>query len=591
MKLDITTFGGLVPKLGKHLLPESGATVAKNCRLGSGKMRPLVEMKKDHDLPYENGSMYRWKNGLWLHFEDANRHFCPGPVFGDDQRLYMSKASGGLSVWTLNGGEVKLGCPAPSDKPSVEVVGEPDSESSTDSRVYLYTCVDVLGQESAPSPASDVIDVQGQTVNISGMTTPDYSGYAAIVKKRVYRLAVGDEGADYLFVVEIDASETSYDDSLTDASLGEVMPSLGWKVPSDDLKGLCAIPNASFAAFHGQEVRLSEPNYPYAWPESYAYSVEYDIVGIACSGTYLFIFTEGPVYYMAVDDFSSAVPVRMDGSIPCVSESGIAEIPGGAVFPSRDGLYFVGSGYSRPVRITTSFYDFPDWSLLNPKSMYSIWHAGYLYVWHIGQDGKRGGLIFSFNASSSDGSDGIAYLVTSDLEVLSACEAVEGDKMFVNVGGICWEWEGGPTKNMKAQWQSRSFLIGNKVNFSSAIVEADIQDDSEEELDGYYAVEFSKFVEEYGGVFGGMAMLPTSERGFTLDLASYISMVSQRDYGKNIILTIYANGKIIFVKQITNREPFCLPAGFTGRTWYMRIRSNRDIRRIAIAESMSDLYE
>ena len=208
MKIDLVDFGGIVPKLGKHVLPSSGASIAQNCRLGSGMMRPLARMRLDHALPFDGGSMFRWKGDQWFHFPDAGRIFVPGLVFGDEQKLYMCKEEGGITTWTEATGEVKLGCPTPSKAPSIAISGDANDDATESSVVYVFTCVNSLGEESAPSPASEVLDIKGHAVKVSGMTTPAHDGYAPITLKRIYRLAVGDSAAAYLYVDEIDASLT-----------------------------------------------------------------------------------------------------------------------------------------------------------------------------------------------------------------------------------------------------------------------------------------------------------------------------------------------------------------------------------------------
>ena len=587
MKLEITAFDGLLPKRAKHLLPDGGATIARDCRLGSGMLRPLAFMRKDHVLAYPEGSIFRWRDGEWLNYADAGRHFVPGAIYGDDQRLYMSAEAGGLSVLASQSGEVQLGCPAPLATPTLEVTGSAASGEDMTSRVYVYTCVNSLGDERAPSHASEVKDVQGQTVVVGNMVTPPHAGYAAITKKRIYRLAVGDESADYLFVAEIEASVNSYTDKLTDGELGEVLPSLGWKTPASDLQGLVSVPGNVLAAFRGQEVRFSAPNYPYAWPDSYAHTVEYDIVGLECSGTVLFIFTTGPVYYMSVDALESAVPVSMDGSCPCLSARGIIPVPGGVVFPSRDGLYMVGSGYAIPLRMTTAYYAKEEWLAMRPATMFGAWCGGYLYLFFA----DREGLIFELGID--DGEAGIRNLTTTNVPVSALTVAMEGERLFVASGNDCWEWEGMTGTLRSAEWQSRSFLLANKTNFGAAVVEQEIDDDDSSEAEEELLVlAYDSYIEAHAGAIdGGLAVLPQSEVGMGTDGAGGYQAEQVSGVKKDVVLTVYADGEAVFEREIIDREPFCLPGGFTARTWYVRVRTNRDLRRIAIAESMSELYE
>lgn len=199
MMIDIRTFGGLTPSTGRHLLQGDGAAEAVNCRLGSGELRPLARMKRDHILPCK-GAMFRW-HGTWLHYTDAGRRFVPGPVYGEDQRLYMTGAAGGAVVYTTVTNEKKLGVKEPGSKPTVSVSGEADATPSSISRVYTYTLVSALGEEGPPSPASDVVTLQtGQSVTIEALLTPAHDGYVPVTKKRLYRAATGNEADRTIFL-------------------------------------------------------------------------------------------------------------------------------------------------------------------------------------------------------------------------------------------------------------------------------------------------------------------------------------------------------------------------------------------------------
>ena len=57
-----------------------------------------------------------------------------------------------------------------------------------------------------------------------------------------------------------------------------------------------------------------------------------------------------------------------------------------------------------------------------------------------------------------------------------------------------------------------------------------------------------------------------------------------------VTVNFFANGKCIYSKRVLDREPFSLPCGFTARTWYVSAITNRPIKRIALAEAMSELY-
>lgn len=578
MIIDIRTFGGILPSTGRHLLTSDGAAEAINCRLGSGELRPLARMRKDHGLP-ASGSMYRHR-GTWLHYADIGRRFVPGPVYTDDQRLYMSKASGGAVVYTAATGENVLGVKEPTATPSVAVSGSAADNPSKLSRVYTYTLVSSLGEEGPPSPASGVVTLQtGQSVLIGNLLTPPHEGYLPISLKRIYRSATGNEATDFLLVAEIPASQTEFIDNIDDSLLGEALSSVGWRESPADLKGLCSLPGGILAGFSGQEVRLCEPNMPHAWPDAYAYTVEYPIVQLAASERTLFILTSGPVYAMQLDDITAAVPIRLEGETPCFSARGVIETPTGVVFPSRDGLYLVAYGMSNPQLLTGSYYQEPEWLNLNPASMFGCWCAGSLYIFCTTKSEAHKGIILSQGN----------IMTTTDVAVDDVTVATDGERMFVASDGICWEWEGDKSTNLFATWRSKSFLLSNPTNFAAALIEASIEDDLGE-LEENLLILFNNYLESANRViYGGTGMLACGEVAFASDAYHPLVINALGDISA-VTVDFFANGKCIYSKQVLNREPFSLPCGFTARTWYVRAITNRPIKRIALAEAMSELY-
>ena len=88
----------------------------------------------------------------------------------------------------------------------------------------------------------------------------------------------------------------TYEDTLTDAQLGEVLESTGWDLPPDDLEGILALPNGIMVGFRRNQLCLSAQNRPHAWPPLYRLNTDTDIVGIANVDTTVVIGTKSFVY-------------------------------------------------------------------------------------------------------------------------------------------------------------------------------------------------------------------------------------------------------------------------------------------------------
>jgi hypothetical protein len=162
----LAPFGGLIPKIGTRLLPDSAAQVANNIKLQSGEIRPLrlPALVNTPTKPLPAETIYQARNGetsAWLSW----------PFDVDVVRVPLSAEVEARFVWTgdsepkigtysnamAGGGNnypstyYSLGVPAPITAPTVTPSG---GAGATTTRAYTYTFFSALGEESASAPAS-----------------------------------------------------------------------------------------------------------------------------------------------------------------------------------------------------------------------------------------------------------------------------------------------------------------------------------------------------------------------------------------------------------------------------------------------------
>jgi hypothetical protein len=164
--LKISPFGGLLPRLGSRLLPDSGAQTANNMTLKSGEIRPLREPAlvnvPNKELPAltiysaRNSEDSAWFS--WPFDVDVVRVPLPAEVesrfvwTGDGIpkiTTYSDATTGGTNDYPNTG--YALGIPAPIAAPAVAPAG---GVGAATTRIYTYTFFSELGEESAPAPAS-----------------------------------------------------------------------------------------------------------------------------------------------------------------------------------------------------------------------------------------------------------------------------------------------------------------------------------------------------------------------------------------------------------------------------------------------------
>ena len=187
--IQVRNFMGIVPRTDARLLPDSAAQVAQNCKLHKGVLQALRRPNLVNS-PTKTGpllSFYRMYNAggteFWLHWAD-DVDFVRGPVSDPDgtiKRGYFTSDAfeprvttlemASLGTDTLAGANLypagygdsgtdyplayyTLGIHEPQVAPTL---GAPSGGSGTDEeRAYTYTYVTPWGEESAPSPVSNI---------------------------------------------------------------------------------------------------------------------------------------------------------------------------------------------------------------------------------------------------------------------------------------------------------------------------------------------------------------------------------------------------------------------------------------------------
>lgn len=260
-----------------------------------------------------------------------------------------------------------------------------------DTRAYVYTYVTDWGEESAPSPASDLLELdQNDSVNVTVSAPP--SG-RHIVGWRLYRSSTTNVGAAYQLVADkvvgnavldgvdfdyFDIDTLTYSDAKLQEELQEVLATLTWAEPPANLIGLVGLPNGIMAGFFGKTLCFSEPFAPYAWPIEYQLTLEHNIVGLGVFGQTLVVLTEGNPYYASGADSASMSLQKLESTQSCVAKRTIASMEGGVVYASPDGLCLASPNGVE--LLTTGAFERQDWKELVPEERFGGFHEGIYYL-------------------------------------------------------------------------------------------------------------------------------------------------------------------------------------------------------------------
>jgi hypothetical protein len=263
------------------------------------------------------------------------------------------------------------------DNIHVQAAGSTGYNPVNTATAYVYTYVNDQSEESAPSFASvDVLRPAGIAITVSSPTdTPtgiDSSWH--IETKRIYRTVSGSTGNIFRFVAEIPLAQQDYVDSIPDTELGDELESEGWDLPPVDLRGMLALPNSTMAGFSGNQLCMSAPNRPHAWPVANRYTVDTNVVAIGNIDTTVVLGTEAFPYLAIGTDPAAYGMTKLEVPQACVAKRSLAYLTGfGVVFASPDGLIAI-AGNGNVQNLTSGVFTRKQWQALVPESILGVAH-------------------------------------------------------------------------------------------------------------------------------------------------------------------------------------------------------------------------
>lgn len=465
MRLKFDQFNGIAPRTDDKLLNKQLAQVAENVNLLSGKLEPVLSPLRSFSLPSSNiKSIYPY-NSTYLSWE-TDVDVIQSPIANDAYHRIYYTGDGPPKMKAIYDDVVEtydLAIQPPTSAPIITNPNIPGTLTSNTTLTisYVYAYVTKFGEESAPSPPSDLIDIVPTTnALVSGLLSPQPND-RAIVAIRIYRTAIGQtEAATFRFVDEIplgtDGISTSYTDNKPQATLGATITTTLWNPPEEDLQGITVMAGGILCGFVGNTLHFSEPYLPNAWNPSYQIALDFDIVGIETTGNSLIVGTTQHPYIINGSRPDSLLPIKLAIVQPCLSKRGMIAVGSSVFFPGPDGMVAVTQGQASIV--TKDIYTRSQWSELNPSTMISgTWDRNiYMFCENetIIMDIENRGI----------------YISTSD-------EHTQGiltyyDSMYLIQDSYIYEWgRGDVTKYMT--WKSAELSLDRVMDFSIARVIAD----------------------------------------------------------------------------------------------------------------------
>lgn len=321
-----------------------------------------------------------------------------------------------------------------------------DAKERTTSTVYYVAAFETdRGEESQPSPISDMLEVKtGDTVTVArpGSVTGEELAARHISNWLVYRSNTGQTGAAWQLVKRLPITATEFLDDVPSSELDSLQPQFSWAGPAyrqdsqfdgevkpvvglnPYLRGFTNLANGITAAFIDNTVAFCEPYVPYAWPLDYQVRTEFPIVGQAAANGMLVVCTTSNPYIVTGAHSANMSATQLDYPYSCAAARSICAVSGGVVYASPSGLCLVQG--TQVKLLTQTYYTTEQWAALDPASMFAVEHGDVCYLFHGGQtpgciavsvEGsafKLGTCDFVATAAWSDKFNNALYLVQGD---------------------------------------------------------------------------------------------------------------------------------------------------------------------------------
>ena len=471
----INKFGGIVPRLAWHELRDNQATIAHNVKLRNGKIEAWRE-RKPIAMSVDNATTIYSKDCCMLSWLEC---VTVAEYVTDYGRQFITGRADRPETFILNNCTPEyyyLGVPAPLAAPTV--TGTQKDGRDCAARSYMYTYVNIFGEESAPSPVSTQLTIKdGDSVTLTGLLPPP-DGYG-IVEIHIYRTAtayrddrVKEQEAltDFLKVAEIPAVQTSHVDSLMEKYLGPVNNTREGRVPPKDLRQIRYMRGTGvLTGVTNNEVHFSAAYQPHNWPAEYDMTLPYNIVNMVTVDDYVMVSTDG--YPYVIEGGPSCEPRKcrpaQDADIPlpdisCGYPNSAIATPFGMLYSSKDGLVLLKPNATFDI-ITSDWFSTEDWIKIRPDTVRLAYWRGYIVC-------VTDVVSFMLEIDGNTYSDyELGTLTTISDKPVDMITSSTGELLMLDSDRLVYHWNAGD-KLREYMWESRELDLGGEYSPTSAKV-------------------------------------------------------------------------------------------------------------------------
>lgn len=461
----LSSFGGIVPRLADHKLALNQATIAHDVRLRDGIIEAWREPCQHQDAVPGARSFYLYGCCLASWTDNVSA----AELTPDWGRFFITgrNCTNGLETVVVdkccNLFYKKVGMPAPLQPPVADAAETCSTEA--DARSYVYTFMNAWGEESAPSPASNIVRVDdGATVTVSNIQAPGPDDDVAFVI--LYRSSTGFRQADgkiqkplteYLECATLTPGTTTFTDNVQAIYLAGALETQYDRPPPEGLSQLVSIGDqVRLAGCVKNRLYFSENHEPHNWPAKYDLTLDYHIVHIRSMDQRLYVTTDSIPYIIDVSscDDTKCIPVTsLEKKLPdigCHYLHGAIMTPHGMMYASPFGIILLSPDASWHI-LTSRWFGEKEWLKLRPDTIRMAYWEGYLFF-----TTDMGSFLLNIDGDPYGDMKGAELTTLSDFPV--DMDISNTGKLILLQNDKTWVWDGGVTYRPYV-WKSRRMMF------------------------------------------------------------------------------------------------------------------------------------
>jgi hypothetical protein len=380
-----------------------------------------------------------------------------------------------------------------------------------------------------------------------------------------------------------DGSDYDFVDDFESRNMLATLESSEYDPPPPTLKGLTMGPNNIALGFVGNQLCMSEPLRPHAWPERNRLTVEHTIVAVAVVMGTIVILTDAYPYRVEGARPDAMSLSRIDAYYPCLSKRSVVNMDYGVVWATSGGLamYSPNTGTYRVTRVTHDWdtwvrdVDPDDINAVYFKNKYFGAYAGGAFLFEK-QDDEFGGeytdATFPFSATWLD---------------------EETNKLFFiprNDNSI-YEWDNELLPYVPMAWRSKVIVTPQYMNMGAARVIADydvpVGFESIERYNQQIAGENLTLWEEMEaqGLYELATLNSYMFNGAMFNGDTLMQDLWDNPYPLPVVFSLWVGKNLIFQTEITDSSIFRLPTGYRTDTFEVGVSGAVRVRAIHIGET------